>query len=120
VTAQHTSPPEGDWLVSRSLRVDVPLDQAGADRLTERLTGLPGVVSLAVQSGSRRIKVRYDLTRCQYSALAQALSALGHKVDSGPWRRLRAALYRIQDENGRANASSPAGPCCNRPPTRGR
>jgi hypothetical protein len=107
---------EGDWSVSRSLQLDRPVDQRGAERISGLLVQMPGVISVRVRAGQRKVAVCYNLARCQYGALARHLSDLGYGVDRGFPFRVKAAVYRLLDDNGRENAGRPEGACCNRPP----
>lgn len=110
---------EGDWSVCRNLLLDKPPNPHGVDRVSALLTRIPGVIDVRVRAGQRRVTVCYNLTRCQYGVLARLLSESGFAVDRSLPQRVKAAIYRLLDDNGRANARLPQGSCCNRPP-RGR
>ena len=106
------------WRVRRRIQVPGLRDERDGSGLRPLLEGIDGVLSVDVDARNGRVTVDYLLTRTDYGALEDILTAAGFPPARGRWARVRAAWFQNLDLTGRANAAAPEAACCSRPPGR--
>ena len=118
-TTTATAPDtENAWRVTRRLQVPGLRDERDSARLRPLLEDIDGMLGVSVDAARGRVTVDYLLTRTDYGALENTLAEAGFPRASGRWARVRAAWFQNLDLTGRANARTPEGACCSRPPGR--
>jgi copper chaperone CopZ len=105
----------GAWEVKRHFTLPALTHERDAQVISDRLGNLPGVQGTDANVHRHRVTVVYDITLVDYRHLLDALAETGFPAPESWWSRVKASWLQSLDETGRANANTPAAPCCSNP-----
>jgi len=101
----------------RTFLLDCTVERTMEQQLIHVLQKMMGVGE--VQINGREIAVSYNLLEATAEQLGRVISDTGAVLDSGLAARLKHGWMHYTEENELDNLSSDAGPCCNKPPSKG-
>jgi copper chaperone CopZ len=85
------------------------------DVIHEFLDDLGGIVDVTIDQERKTMRLVYDASQLGFDKIEKQLSLAGYPISSNRWARMKAAMYRFEDENQRNNAHSKGGACCSHP-----
>ena len=83
--------------------------------LHEHLDGMTGMLDIEVDYNRNTLRLVYDSSKAGFDQIEKTLATIGYPISGTNWSRMKAAMYRFQDENAKSNAHSTARSCCSHP-----
>jgi cation transport ATPase len=81
----------------------------------EHFDDMTGMLDIEVDYNRKNLRLVYDSSKVGFDEIEKTLATIGYPISDTNWSRMKAAMYRFQDENAKNNAHSTESACCSYP-----